>query len=1150
MPKTLINYNPNQEKQRIQDALEFKLSQVNEWAKTQTPEQPKNDRKDKPSIVGVLHAVKEAIVVPERLNSDMQHLRNMLITLSGHSPITDNEEKIIDKYIAKIDKLISLHADLNANHPLVSDNYTSPEEVIQGLNQKYNDPQFYEMMETLASLEFDREKINSIARKYENALMRKNVGYNEARTTLSPILNPDQPRGTQTRDIASFTSMPMQNLPRVSMVIKTIKEHLEKLKEQLEKEHLEKLKDAVPAPDNHVSENTESTEYSEGTEYSESTEYSEDSEDFAESKADIDNLLVYTAGCLARSGPKNAELQLKIGEKTVANQAEALYASKDSGASAENKKVFFLQEILKLNMATPIANDTDSRVKDFPAYLETVLVKCYPEIFALNTKEELIIKAGANARTYTNISNALGIPLHGRHKTKLEPAQFDAAILDELYNSDQNILWLVLKSTKPIDVNFTAEKKVKAFTELAQAYKNQKLGDTEKYLGAYHLAQAAFAVAQTNPECQELVHKSFGPKSELGQWIISKHSKQEQAKVRDELSQCALAQYVNAVEPLALKKQVISPSQALLILIDHYQHQCAKLAASQSAEPEKLRAVTVKIAELKRLYILGVRITEADPKFRAFNVNPDDLKKMEQFLADPCLSSYEISKDKKIINNDPTRRYFETHLAHETVTDQIDLMDSDLLQDHVSRLIKALESKENDARDCVDVFANTYHGDSSAHKEYANCLERIRSREIFGELHEEQREKVILIVKSAFLGVVNAQARRDELPVNIYSKSLLYGAWRGKELITDDDNLNANKGNAVQSAHMGLVKGSMPVPLGDIATSSNAPPSSMKASDQSRFKDDGEYYKWLEMNFAGFVHPFSNSISGTVLCQLRNLAEQKNGYVSGIANSAEQIEKFSRLLIATMLYGTGGHSLNEYSFPFQLEEVRREFAGVAGFEDINLATLFVDNNDEAVNRAINDTITYNTHFLRKQNLNQGINLAGSRHDKVDSAKAIAAVVEKLEKYEGDIAKRSISEPKVEIVKPAIEQIIRALKEGRVDEALKVSDKLMLRLKREDETTGLTRSERKSFQTIKEIHEIILDLDNKPVPQKQNLAATNLCYKEQLQQLKTQDKPLEVASKSDNKLSILSSLSMFKARVALANNNVEEPEEENKWDLNS
>ncbi len=1114
MPKKrLNNYFPNQEKQRIQDALDQKLIQIEEWGR----EQLKQPGAKNHLSSGVIHATKEAVVVPERVNADMQHLKNMLITLSGNSPITDNEQKIIDKYIQKIDKLVGLYADLNEHHPLINDKNTSPEEVIRGLNQKYNDPKFYEMMEALASLEFDKERINSIAAKYENALKRKNDAYNEARTILTPISNPENlARGTQTRDIAFLTSMPMQNLPRVSMVIRAIDEQIKK------------FRDTDPAPDYYVEQQVPNTP-----------------------NAAIADLLTQTAGCLGRSGPKNSELQKKIGEKTVANQAEALYSSKGSGFSTEQKQAFFLREILNLNLNTPKANSDEARVKDFPAYLEAVLVKCYPESFGLNAKEELLIKAGANAADYINIHNALGIPIIGEtDKIQLNPAQFDAATLDELYNSDQNALWLVLKSTKPIDANFTAENKVKAYIELAQAYKAQKIGDTEKYSGAYHMAQAALEVAKNNPECQELVHNAFGPKSELGQWIISKHAKQEQATISENLSQYSHAQYLKSVEPPSLKKQVISPSQALLILIDHYQAQRNKLDAN--VDPEIVKAADEKVAELKKLYVLGVRVGEADAKYKKFNINEDDLQKMQHYLADPRLSSYDVSKDKKVINNDPTRRYFETHLAYETVKNQIDSMNKDLLQTHVDKLAGALSPKAADVKDCEDVFSNTYQGTSLLHKEFANHIAKIKSKEIYSELNEEQREKVILVVKSAFLGVANALARGDELPINIYNKSRLYGDWRGKEMLKD-------QGSAA-NAHMGLMKGFMPVAQADIATSMNSAPF-LKPSDQATFKDDGEYYKWVEMNFSGLVHPFSNSISGTMLCQLRNLAEQKNGDInnaSGITDSAFEIEKYSRVFIAAMLYGTGGHTLNEYSFPFQLEDVQNEFAGVDGFKNINLETLFLDNNDAALNNAINQAITYNAHFIQRQKINQDVKFVSSYHDKLELAQAIAPVVQKIEQYESDVEKmlfsshRTASE-KVDIMKPAIEQIVEVLKEGKVEDAAELAERLMQRLEHDYGTKGFTGSEKKSYQIAREIHDIISKLDNK-LSKSENIVSANLSFKERLQQFKTQEKPLEVISESDNSLPRENNLSQvvlnFKARIEQLKIEVGEPheEEENNWDV--
>ncbi|WP_244940862.1 hypothetical protein [Legionella sainthelensi] len=1049
MPKKLKNYSPILENKKIQEKLDAKLILANEWGEEQLK---KAGTKDHLSA-GIINAVKEAVLVQEKFSADMQHVKNLLITLSGNSSLNEKEQKIIDRYVEKIDNLVRLYDELNQSHPLITDKNTSPEEVIQRLNEKYNDPKFYEMMEQLASLEYDREKVNTVCKKYEDTLIRKNAVYNQARTTLDPNSSPNNPmRGTQTRDITTFTIMPAQNLPRVSMVIRAINDQLTR------------FRDADPAPDYHLDQQEPNTP-----------------------NVAIESLFAQTAGCLERSGPKNSELQKKIGEKTVANQAEALYSKKESGSSVEQKQAFFLREILNLNLNAPNTNTGEARVKDFSAYLEAVLVQCYPDTFALNSKEELIIKGGVDNDRTKNIHKAVGSGLDEESsQIKLDPAQFDAKTLDELYKADKNALWLVLKSVKPIDENFTAQDKVQAYIELAQAYKAQKIGATDKYLGAYNMAQAAIEIAQKHPECQKLVHDAFGPKSELGQWIISKHSKKDQEKISENLSQYSHVQYIQSVEPPSHKKQVISPSQAMLLLIDHYKN-----------DPEK-------VAELKKLYLVGVRIGQGDNKARKFEPNEEDLSKMNKYLSDPCLAAYEVSRDKKVINNDPTRRYFETHLAYETVKNQIDGIDKALLQKQVELLTAALtknDPESKDAKDCMRVFSGDIHKeDSKLHKEYANYIAKIKSKELYGDLNDEQREKIILLVQSSLLGVANAQARPKELPIDIYKTAPLYSDnWKGKELVQDQD--------STANAHMGLMKNYMPVGQHDIATSNSAAPP-VKPSDQATYKDDGNYAKWVEMNFAGLVHPFSNAISGTMLCQLRNLAEQQNGEranASGITDSAAEMEKYSRVFIAAMLYGSGGHSLNEYTYPLQLDEVRTEFAGVDGFTELDLGTMFLDHNAKAFDDALNDAITYNAQFLQRQKLNQDIKFVGSFQDKVSLAKAINDISQKAEQYETSVGKmffsshRTASE-KVDKIKPAIEEIIAELKTGNVKDALSMSEKLMNKLEQDYGKKGFTGGEKKSYQMAKEIHEILSELDGK-FSKKDNIASANLSFKERLQQLR-------------------------------------------------
>lgn len=346
------------------------------------------------------------------------------------------------------------------------------------------------------------------------------------------------------------------------------------------------------------------------------------------------------------------------------------------------------------------------------------------------------------------------------------------------------------------------------------------------------------------------------------------------------------------------------------------------------------------------------------------------------------------------------------------------------------------------------VFSGDIHKeDSKLHKEYANYIAKIKSKELYGDLNDEQRKNHFVGTKFS-IRVANAQARPKELPIDIYKTAPLYSDnWKGKELVQDQD--------STANAHMGLMKNYMPVGQHDIATSNSAAPP-VKPSDQATYKDDGNYAKWVEMNFAGLVHPFSNAISGTMLCQLRNLAEQQNGEranASGITDSAAEMEKYSRVFIAAMLYGSGGHSLNEYTYPLQLDEVRTEFAGVDGFTELDLGTMFLDHNAKAFDDALNDAITYNAQFLQRQKLNQDIKFVGSFQDKVSLAKAINDISQKAEQYETSVGKmffsshRTASE-KVDKIKPAIEEIIAELKTGNVKDALSMSEKLMNKLEQD------------------------------------------------------------------------------------------------------
>lgn len=102
-------------------------------------------------------------------------------------------------------------------------------------------------------------------------------------------------------------------------------------------------------------------------------------------------------------------------------------------------------------------------------------------------------------------------------------------------------------------------------------------------------------------------------------------------------------------------KTIISPAQGILLLIDHYRN---------VPNPD-----LTKVEQLKKYYLSGARTDE-------------EQKAIKKLLQDHVLNQYEVSYTNDVINDDPTRRYFETHLAYETLRGQLHELSLDELQKH------------------------------------------------------------------------------------------------------------------------------------------------------------------------------------------------------------------------------------------------------------------------------------------------------------------------------------------------------------------------------------------------------------------------------------------------------------------------------------
>ena len=373
---------------------------------------------------------------------------------------------------------------------------------------------------------------------------------------------------------------------------------------------------------------------------------------------------------------------------------------------------------------------------------------------------------------------------------------------------------------------------------------------------------------------------------------------------------------------------IISVSQALLILLDKY----------KKNEPT--------FNTLKSLYLSGAK----DKK---------SLLLINSYLKDPCLKKFEISRDPESINTDDSRRYFETHLAYETLRIKINDLDLTALKDHVQTMLNLINPAY--VQDWGDVLNNHDGKGSARDEEYADYLSKIEKKEVFSDFSKDNREKIDRLVASSFAGVVCVTNENEYFALDIYNEGIY--SDRGKQ--EKDEQITTT------TSSFGLLKGHSPLARDDVGLM-NKPLTFVKPSDRSTYDDQAA---WVKNNFEKLVHPFSNSISGTVLCQLRVLLKIKQDCPSDqFPMSPETLKTYMTTLISSMLFLSGGHSLNEYTAPLELQKVQEAFADVKGFKEFNLENLFLISNQKAFGIALDKAIQYNHQLLQKNSLNEQITI--------------------------------------------------------------------------------------------------------------------------------------------------------------------------------
>jgi hypothetical protein len=269
-----------------------------------------------------------------------------------------------------------------------------------------------------------------------------------------------------------------------------------------------------------------------------------------------------------------------------------------------------------------------------------------------------------------------------------------------------------------------------------------------------------------------------------------------------------------------------------------------------------------------------------------------------------------------------------------------------------------------------DVIINQLSTSENWEKEYCSYLSKLKENAIFTnpDFSRTDRRKISDMISTSFVAVALCENFPDLIPLNIYNNGVFDD--RGKVRKQHQQSTNTKS--------YGLLKGHSPLPLDDIALMPNSQ-RFLKPSDQSQYDLKVD---WVKNNFKQLVHPFSNSISGTLLAQVRVLLKVREQLSMNhkedphsLLFSNQKLEGFLKSFISALLFHSGGHSLYEFSALFEVETVKNAFKEVGTVNKFNLEYLFLTTNENAFDEALNKTIQYNKRLLSLGELHKNI------HDK-------------------------------------------------------------------------------------------------------------------------------------------------------------------------
>jgi len=191
--------------------------------------------------------------------------------------------------------------------------------------------------------------------------------------------------------------------------------------------------------------------------------------------------------------------------------------------------------------------------------------------------------------------------------------------------------------------------------------------------------------------------------------------------------------------------------------------------------------------QVKHLYLSGVRTDQ-------------DQAVLAELLKNDALKDHEITDRKEDINEDPARRYFESQLCLETLSNSLDELDLGLLKNNLKKVHLGKLNSEN------------YNDEIKYLKEKESFQflkpNQEKDNKTPTQLLKARKNKLLLLQDCIYSSIAIVNSRTREYPLNLYPV---------REYVYDPKNRGREEkeGQTVKTHNLGITRSYTPLPIND-----------------------------------------------------------------------------------------------------------------------------------------------------------------------------------------------------------------------------------------------------------------------------------------------------------------------------------------------